>query len=348
MAGLEIRTGKILEAIVTEYILTGEPVGSRTVSRMKDVGLSAASIRNIMSDLTELGYITQPHVSAGRIPTDVGYRFYVDAMLESTPLSVGEQITIESLLGEAGLDIRDVLRQSSSVLAELSRQAGVVTATPALEQTFKTIEFIKVSQDKILVVLISTSGFVQNKMIPDEDNVDQPTLESYSRMLNDMLKDLDLRQARERIEQELVTEKTRVDALLAKVLNLSRIILSQRTSRELFIEGQMNILDDPEFAQVEKLKAILTTFEQKSNLLRILDKTLKARGIQIFIGSEHGLDEISGCSIVAYPIHTGGAVVGSIGVIGPKRMNYQKVVPLVDTTARILIRLLSKIVERAD
>jgi heat-inducible transcriptional repressor len=348
MARFGIRTEKILEAIVTEYILTGEPVGSRTVSKMEDIGLSAASVRNIMSDLTELGYITQPHVSAGRIPTDVGYRFYVDAMLESTPLSFGEQYAIESLLSEAGLDIRDVLRQSSAVLAELSRQAGVVTASPALEQTFKTIEFIKVSQDKILVVLISRNGFVQNKMILDEDDVDQATLESYSRMLNDMLKDLDLSQARERIEQELATEKARVNAILGKVLNLSRIILSQKTSREVFIEGQMNILDDPEFAQVEKLRAILTTFEQKSNLLKILDKTLKARGIQILIGSEHGLDEISGCSIVAYPIRTGGAIVGSIGVIGPKRMNYQKVVPLVDATARILIRLLSRIVERED
>jgi heat-inducible transcriptional repressor len=348
MARLGIRKEQILEAIVTEYILTGEPVGSRTVSRMKDIGLSAASIRNIMSDLTDLGYITQPHVSAGRIPTDVGYRFYVDAMPESTPLSVNEQTAIESLLSEAGLDIRDVLRQSSAVLAELSRQAGVVTATPALEQTFKTIEFIKVSQDKILVVLISRNGFVQNKIILDEDDIDQATLESYSRMLNDMLKDLDLSQARERIEHELATEKVRVNAILAKVLNLSRIILSQKTSREVFIEGQMNILDDPEFAQVERLRAILTTFEQKSNLLKILDKTLKAKGIQILIGSEHGLDEISSCSIIAYPIRTGGAIVGSIGVIGPKRMNYQKVVPLVDTTARILIRLLSKMVERED
>ena len=348
MTGLGIRTEKILEAIVTEYILTGEPVGSRTVSRMKDIGLSAASIRNIMSDLTDLGYITQPHVSAGRIPTDVGYRFYVDAMLEAAPLTVGEQITIESLISEAGLDIRDVLRQSSAVLAELSRQAGVVTATPALEQTFKTIEFIKVSNDKILVVLISTSGFVQNKMILDENNVDQTTLESYSRMLNDMLKDLDLSQAKERIEQELATEKARVNAILAKVLNLSHIILSQKNSREVFIEGQANILDDPEFAQVEKLRAILTTFEQKSTLLKILDKTLKAKGIQILIGSEHGVDKISSCSIVAYPIRTGGAIVGSIGVIGSKRMNYQKVVPLVDTTARILIRLLSRMIERAD
>jgi heat-inducible transcriptional repressor len=345
MQALAKRAEQILKAITWEYILTGEPVGSRTLSRKEHIDLSAASIRNIMSDLTESGYIMQPHVSAGRVPTDRGYRFYVDTIAQHQELGWDEQATIESLIKAAGLDVRDVLRQSSSVLAELSKQAGVVTATPAAEQTFKTIEFIKIADDRILVVLVSTSGMVQNKVIFDEDGIDQDTLEKYSRMLNDMLKDLDLREAREKIELELATEKTRVDAMLAKVLRLGHIILSHQATREIFIEGQSNILDEPEFAQIETLKAILVTFEEKSNLLKILDKTLEARGIQIFIGSEHGLDEIETCSIVAYPIRTAEAVLGSIGVIGPKRMNYQKVVPLVDTTARILTRLLKRIVE---
>lgn len=345
MQGLEKRAEQILQAITWEYILTGEPVGSRTLSKQKDIGLSAASIRNIMSDLTESGYIMQPHVSAGRVPTDRGYRFYVDNIAQPLELGWDEQAAIESLISAAGLDVRDVLRQSSSVLAELSKQAGLVTATSAVEQTFKTIEFIKIAEDRILVVLISTSGMVQNKVIFDEDGINQDTLEKYSRMLNDMLKDLDLREARERIEVELAREKTEVDAVLAKVLRLGHIVLAHETTREIFIEGQTNILDEPEFAQIETLKAILVTFEEKSNLLKILDKTLKASGIQIFIGSEHGLDEIETCSIVAYPIRTDDAVLGSIGVIGPKRMNYRKVVPLVDTTARILTRLLKRIIE---
>jgi heat-inducible transcriptional repressor len=345
MQALQKRSEQILKAIIWEYILTGEPVGSRTLSRKNYIGLSAASIRNIMSDLTESGYIMQPHVSAGRVPTDRGYRFYVDSIPQPQQLGWDEQATIESLIKAAGLDVRDVLRQSSSVLADLSKQAGVVTATPAVEQTFKTIEFIKIADDRILVVLVSTSGLVQNKIIFDEDGINQETLERYSRMLNDMLKDLDLQQARERIEEELAREKTKVDAMLGKVLRLSHIILSQQATREIFIEGQTNILDEPEFAQIETLKAILVMFEEKSNLLKILDKTLEARGIQIFIGSEHGLDEIEACSIVAYPIRTDETVLGSIGVIGPKRMNYQKVVPLVDTTARILTRLLTRIIE---
>ncbi|MCX5863072.1 MAG: heat-inducible transcriptional repressor HrcA [Desulfomonile sp.] len=347
MDGLERRSERILEAIVSEYIASGDPVGSRTLSKKRAIGLSAASIRNIMSDLTESGYITQPHVSAGRIPTDLGYRVYVDAMLSHREPDQSEYATIESLLRAAGLDITDLLRQSSTVLAGLSNQAGVVSAGPVVEQTFKTIELIKVTQDRILVVLISTTGLVRNKMIYDEDNIDQQTLESYGRMLNDMLKDLDLRQAKERIEQELAREKPKVDAILAKTLRLGHIVLSQNIFREVYIQGQTNILDDPEFSQVEKLKALLTTFEEKSNILKILDKTLDAEGIQIFIGSEHGLNELETCSIVAYPIRTQETVVGSIGIIGPKRMDYQKVVLLVDTTARVLTRLLKQIIERA-
>ncbi len=345
MVRLERRSDEILRAIISEYIATGEPVGSRTLSKRLDIGLSAASIRNIMSDLMDWGYIAQPHVSAGRIPTDQGYRFYVDGLLYGGAPAMEDEAAIEASLKIAGLDIRDVLRQSSAVLAEFSRQTGVVTATPPVDQTFKAIDLIKVSEDRILVVLVSTRGLVQNKMILDEDNINQEALEKYSRMLNDMLKDLDLRQARERIEQELALEKTRVNAMLAKALLLGHTILAASTAREIFIEGQINILEEPEFAQIQKLKAILVTFEDKSNLLKILDKTLEAKGIQVFIGSEHGLYEIESCSIIAYPIRTEEASLGSIAVVGPKRMNYLKVIPLVDATARILTQIAKRIIE---
>ncbi len=348
MFSLEKRSERILEALISEYIATGDPVGSRTLSKNKDIGLSAASIRNIMSDLTEYGYITQPHTSAGRIPTDLGYRHYVNSILGVRDTKPGDYAEIESLIKSAGPDVRDVLRQSSLVLAGLSKQAGVVSSGPAKEQTFKTIEFIKVARERILVVLISASGFVQTKTIFDEDDIDQQTLEMYGRMLNDMLKDLDLQQAKVRIEKELALEKTRVDALLAKTLKMGHIVLSQSGPREVFIQGQTNILSDPEFSQIEKLKALLQAFEEKSNLLKILDKTLRAEGIQIFIGSEHGLQDLDVCTIIAYPIRTSDTVVGSIGVIGPKRMNYQKVVPLVDATARVLTKILGKIIERTS
>jgi heat-inducible transcriptional repressor len=301
-----------------------------------------------MSDLTEMGYIAQPHVSAGRIPTDRGYRFYVDSLMSACPLSIEEEIEIEINLRTAGLETKELLKHSSALLAEFSGKAGVFASTsPGQDQTFKTVEFMKLAKDRILVILVSGTGAVQSKVIRDEDDLHQETLERYSRMLNDMLKDLDLEQARARIERELATEKADFDAILSKTLRLCHIILSVTASRELFIEGQTNILEEPEFAHVERLKAILIAFEEKSRLLKILDRTLEARGIQILIGSEHGLGEMESCSIVAYPIRAEGKNVGSIGVIGPKRMNYHKVIPLVDTTARILTKLMKKFVENA-
>jgi heat-inducible transcriptional repressor len=198
-----------------------------------------------------------------------------------------------------------------------------------------------------VVLLVSASGLVQNKLIHDDDRTDQESLERYSRMLNDMLKDLDLRQARERIEQELLQEKTLMDAMLAKALRMGHIVLSGEGDREVFIEGQTNILDEPEFADIEQLKALLVTFQEKSKLLKILDKTLQARGVQIFIGSEHGVGEIESCAIVAYPIHAAEALVASVAVVGPKRMNYPKVVALVDTTGQVLTRLLARAAESA-
>lgn len=347
MQSLEPRSRHILFAIVSEYITTGEPVGSRTIAKNKDIGLSAASIRNIMSDLTEAGYITQPHVSAGRIPTDVGYRSYVDALLKTSLLAPAHNHPdIEALIRAAGTDVRDLLRQSSSILAELSRKTGIVSSTRPEEQRFRTIEFIKVADDRILVVLVSTTGFVQNKVIFDEDGVDQETLERYSRMLNDMLKDLDLRQAKKRIERELAHERARMDAVLSKALKLGHVILSLRADeREIFIDGQTNILDEPEFSDVTQLKALWDTLAEKSKLLKILDKTFEERDLQILIGSEHGLNEIESCSIVAYPIRAGKTGLASISVIGPKRMNYQKVVPLVITTGQALTRLMKRIVE---
>lgn len=345
MSGLGPRSETILNAIVSEYIYSGEPVGSRTVSRKFSVGLSAATIRNIMCDLTELGFIEQPHVSAGRVPTDLGYRVYVDRLVSNQKLNSDDEASIASSIKTAGLDVRDVLRQSSLILAELSRQAGVSICSPVDDQTFKTIEFIKISNDRILVVLVSTTGLVQNKVIYDEDNLDQDSLESYGRMLNDMLKDLDLRQARERIEHELCLEKTRFDLILAKTLRLGHMILSDNSLGEVFVEGKTNIVDDPEFCQIENLKAVLITFEHKSALLKILDKTLRAQGVQIFIGSEHGLDQIKSCSIVAYPLRADKLVLGCVGVLGPKRMDYSKVVPIVDATAAAITRVFRKCLE---
>lgn len=345
MAALEPRAEKILQEIVNEYITTGEPVGSRTVSRKGNVGLSAASVRNIMCDLTESGYITQPHISAGRIPTDMGYRVYVNGLMNARPLPAQERDRIISALKAEPWGNRDLFKQSSAILAGISRQAGLAAATGVADQTFKTIEFIKIADDRVLVILVSSTGSVQSKVIYDENRIQQETLDRYSRQLSDHLKDLTLEEARERIQQEFVSERAQLDAVLLKTLRLCHLILSSYDSKEIFIDGQTNILDDPEFAQIEKLKAILLSFEDKGRLLSLLHKTLKTDGIQILIGQEHGLDEFESCAVVAYPIRSEEKVIGGIGVIGPKRMNYRKVISVVDTTAQVITGLMKKSVE---
>ncbi len=345
MAALEPRAEKILHEIVNEYITTGEPVGSRTVSRKGNVGLSAASVRNIMFDLTESGYITQPHVSAGRIPTDMGYRVYVNALMSSRPLPAKERDRIISALKAEPWGNRDLFKQSSVILAGVSKQAGLAAATSAVDQTFKTIEFIKLADGRVLVILVSSTGSVQSKIIYDENRIQQETLDRYSRQLNDHLKDLTLEEARERIQQEFVSERAQLDAVLLKTLRLCHLILSSYDSKEIFIDGQTNILDEPEFAHIEKLKAILLSFEDKGRLLGLLHKTLKMDGIQVLIGQEHGLDEFESCAVVAYPIRSEEKVIGGIGVIGPKRMNYRKVISVVDTTAQVITGLMKKSVE---
>jgi heat-inducible transcriptional repressor len=342
MHDLEPRAQDILEAIVTEYLSTGDPVGSRTISKKLQSSLSPASVRNVMSDLTDMGLIKQPHVSAGRVPTDSAIRFYVDTIMRSHIKLSEDSKQIESMINIYDANMRDILRRASSVLAELSRQAGVVTTPAALEQTFKTIDFIKVAGDKILVILVSTTGFVLNKLIYDKDGVDQETLERYSRIINDMLKDLDLRQARRKIEMELATEKTMVDAMLTKTLRMGHAVLSVRDEGEIFIEGQTHFLDDPEFAQVEKLKAVLITFEEKNKLLNILEQILDTDSLKILVGEEHGLREMESCSIVAYPVRTDESVAGIVAVVGPKRMNYQKIGGLVYNTGLALGNVLKR------
>ncbi len=342
MDELEPRAQDILDAIVTEYLSTGDPVGSRTISKRLDASLSPASVRNVMSDLTDMGFITQPHISAGRVPTDSAIRFYVDSVIQSQLRKSTDSKTIESLITLDDADMRDILRRASSVLAELSRQAGIGATPAAVEQTFKTIDFIKVADDKILVILVSTTGFVLNKLIYDKDNVSQELLEKYSRKINDMLKDLDLRQARQKIKMELATEKTMVDSMLAKALRLGYAVLSVQSVSEIFIEGQTHLLDDPEFAQIERLKAVLITFEEKSRLLNILEQIFESDSLQILVGAEHGLEEMESCSIVAYPVKTDNAPVGLVAVVGPKRMNYKKIGGLVYNTGLALGNVLKR------
>lgn len=338
---LEERTRAILLAVIDDFIRIGGPVGSRTISKRGDIDISPATIRNIMADLEEIGFLVQPHTSAGRIPTELAIRFYIDSILEITDLTDKEKERIKINLNPKNKEIKDLVRDTSRVLSEISHYASVVS-TPRFSHTvFKVIDFIKVSNNKILAILVSRTGLIYNKIIADDEDLNQDKLNWMSNYLNDILSNLTLEGVREKILQEMESEKTLYDELLMKALTLSKEVIDEQVvDEELFIEGSAYIFDYPEFSDIEKMKSLFHAFEKKHNLIRLLDKVAMAEGIKIFIGSESNIISMNDCALVASPYRKGDRILGSIGIIGPKRMNYSKIIPIVDFSASLVSRIL--------
>jgi heat-inducible transcriptional repressor len=339
MDNLSERSKKILEAIIEDYIGTAEPVGSRSISRRHGFSLSPATIRNVMSDLEELGFLASPHTSAGRIPTDKAFRFYVDSLLTVRGIDPEQEELIQRQCRLYGSDMGDILKETSKLLSSLSHYMGVVV-TPRFNTTiFRHIEFIKLGGRRLLAILVSKSGIVQNKIIEVDVDIDTEDLVRMSNYLNNLLKGLSISELRSRILQEMQDEKVRYDEMLARALKLSEQTLSDNGT-DVFIEGQVNIFDQPEFADVEKMKEIFRTFEEKSQLISLLDRCMESEGVHIFIGSENYIDQMAKMSVITAPYMSGNNTVGVLGVIGPTRMGYDRVIPIVDYTARLLSRFL--------
>jgi heat-inducible transcriptional repressor len=338
--GLGDRNRRILEAIIEEYIDSAEPVGSRTVARRHPLGLSPASVRNVMADLEEMGYLHSPHTSAGRVPTDKGYRFYVDSLLQVRQLTSDEKLRLDSQHHLRGRKIEDVLRDVGQSLSSISSYTGIVMA-PRLETTvFRHIDFVPLSEGRILTVFVARSGLVQNKIIQPSEPVSQRELEQMSQYLNRTLQGLSIQQVKQQILSELKAEKAQYDKLLRRTLELSREALGDELGGQVYIEGAARILDQPEFADVEKMKRLFNAFEQKNVLIELLDQSQQADGVQIFIGSNTEYSGIEGCSLVSSHYANRRGTLGALGVIGPSRMNYSAVIPVVDYTARLLSQVL--------
>jgi heat-inducible transcriptional repressor len=341
---LSDRDRKVLQAIIMDYIQTAEPVGSRVVSKKYKMELSPATIRNVMADLEEMGFLTQPHTSAGRIPTDHAFRYYVDTILEVRKLRQSEQDRIYTGLQEGEMDVNEIMKRASSLLSMLSKQAGVVLAPRFGINLFKHIEFIQLREKKILVILVSKTGDVQNKLIESDEQLSQDELDKYSRYLTEIMGGLSLADAKRRIVEEMKKEKVLFDKLMYRALQLSQKALADEGEGAVYIGGQTNIIRSPEFADVEKMQILLQAFEEKTKIIKLLDKALSAHGIQIFIGGENDFNEMQGCSVVTAPYTRENFTLGTLGVIGPTRMDYSNIIPIVDYTAS----LLSKILENMD
>jgi heat-inducible transcriptional repressor len=336
---LSERSRQILEAIVEDYIVTAEPIGSRTITRRHGLSLSPATVRNVMADLEEMGFLVSPHTSAGRVPTDKAYRFYVDSLVGVNRIAREEREEIRKRCSLTGRDVGEVLKETSKMLSSVSHYMGVVMGPRFTANVFRQIEFVKLSGKKILAILVSQSGSVQNKIIETDEELNVADLTRMANYLNDILKGLTIAQVKKRILEEMQEEKIRYDTLLARALELSRQTL-EGTDAEVFIEGQANILEQPEFADVAKMKEIIRAFEEKGQLLALLERCMAAEGVQIFIGSESHLNRMSGMSLVTATYVTGKDTLGILGVIGPTRMGYAKIIPIVDYTAKQVSRLL--------
>jgi heat-inducible transcriptional repressor len=335
------RGKQILEAIIEDYIATAEPVGSRTVTRSHGLTLSPATVRNVMSDLEEMGFLASPHTSAGRIPTDKAYRFYVDTLLEVRSIAGNEQEEIRKRCRLAGKDLTEALKETSRMLSSLSHYTGIVVAPRFAADYFRHIEFIKLGGSRLLAILVSRNGTVQNKIIDMKDGLRPDDLVRMSNYLNRLLEGLTIGQVKERIVREMQSDKIKYDALLARALELSRQTLDE-TGSEMFIEGQSHILEQPEFTDVSRMREIFRAFEEKGQLLGLLDRCMDAPGVNIYIGAEAHLSQMVGMSLITSTYMTGRNTMGVLGVIGPTRMGYAKVIPIVDYTAQLVSRLLEQ------
>jgi heat-inducible transcriptional repressor len=335
------RDRQILTSVINEYILTAEPVGSRNISRRYDIKLSSATIRNVMSDLEEMGFLHQPHTSAGRIPTEKALRFYVDSILKVKSLDPREKDRIRKKYKFSELEAADLIKQTSEVLSVLSHHVSIVSAPKLVGTILKHIEFIKISRNRILVIFVSQSGFVQNRIIEDKDDIAQDELDKYTNYLGEILVGVSLEQVRGKIEEEMKKEKIAYDQLLSRALQLTQKVFGKEKEPELFMEGQANLLECPEFSEVGRMKTLLQALEEKKLLLHLLDKTMGAAGIQIFIGSEVPVSEMQTLSVITSPYRQGEKVVGALGIIGPTRMNYLKLIPIVEYSAQLLTEFLN-------
>ncbi|WP_193174255.1 heat-inducible transcriptional repressor HrcA [Oricola nitratireducens] len=345
---LDERSRDIFRLIVDSYLQEGEPLGSRTLSKKLPMSLSPASVRNVMSDLEALGLIYSPHVSAGRLPTEQGLRFFVDAFMDTGEVSDNERELIESQIqrDNAPKSVEKLLTDASQMLSGLSRGAGLVL-TSKREGILKHIEFIRLEEKKALAVLVWESGEVENRVIDLPAGTTASQLSQAANYLNHYGRDRSLNEARRVIEERQTALKSEVDAVSADLIARGLAVWSgseEGQPAQLIVRGRSNLLEDvQDKEQIERLKLLFDELERKDEIIRMLDLTETGSGVKIFIGSENRLFSLSGSSLVVAPYRDSSRnVVGAIGIIGPTRLNYARIVPVVDYTAQLIGKLMER------
>lgn len=336
---LDKRSRTLLKALVEHYIADGQPVGSRALSRFSGLDLSPATIRNVMADLEEAGFVASPHTSAGRVPTARGYRLFVDNLLTVQPLEARQMGAMEEAL--QGKPSSQIITCASQLLSSLTRFAGVVVAPRRASSRIRQIEFLSLSEKRILLIIVTTDGEVQNRILNSEKAYTSSELVSAANYLNQNFAGLDFAQIRQHLATEIQQLRNDITPLMALALAAGDAALSENAAPYV-ISGERNLLDVEELSSnMKRLRELFDLFDQRSSLIRLLDVSNRAEGVQIYIGGESGIATLDECSVIASPYTVNGQIVGTVGVIGPTRMAYERVIPIVDITARLLSSALS-------
>jgi len=338
--GLPSRYCEILDILIADYIASAMPVGSRTIAKKYSGHLSPATIRNVMADLTEMGFLNQPHTSAGRVPTSNGMRYYVDTLLKKRELTGREMEVIRERCGGDEKEMGSILGRTSKLLAKVSKYAGIV-ATPNTERIiFKQIQFMLLSKGRVLGIFVSRDGSVQNRLIDSDEELTLSDLERISNYCNNAFMGLSLKEAKEKVQSELDADYVEYDRLLKKAMVLSKHVFDGVPDSDLVIEGQFQLLDTPEFSESDKFKIIVQGLEEKRKIMHLLERCEDGNGVRIFIGADVSIDGLDSVGVVGAPYYKNNRIVGTLGVIGPMRMDYSSVVPIVDFTAKVLSDIL--------
>lgn len=343
---MDERCRELLAHLIKTHITTGEPVGSRTIAKLTREGLSAATVRNAIADLEEAGYLEQPHTSAGRVPTDKGYRFYVDHLIERTRLSQTDQATIErGMFAERWESVEHLMSRTSYLLSHFSESVGIVISPNPTNEAIQHIEFVRLSDGRILVITVLRSGLVQDRLIRISDPFTQDELDSTARYLNANFAGRTLVSIREELLKRMMEEKALYDRLLQNAILLCEQGLkdSPDSAREVFVDGASNMITKPDFADTERMRELFRIFEEKSRLVKLLNECVEpATRLSVRIGAENNLPTLHNCAVITSSYGYGDQIVGSLGVVGPMRMEYARTISVVSYVARLLERALAE------
>ena len=335
---LDHRAQYLLKSLIERYIAEGQPVGSRVLAKQTGLELSPATIRNVMADLEELGYIASPHTSAGRVPTPKGYRFFVDSLMVVKPLDENE---IHRLEGELVADRpQQLVSSAAQLVSQLTHFAGVIVTPKRREASFRHLEFLRLSERRVLLIIVTPEGDVQNRILHTDRAYSQTQLVEATNFFNRHYAGQPFGALRSLLTEELTSLREDIVGLMTAAVDVGTAAMDEGES--LFVTGEKNLLNADDLASnMGRLRRLFDLFEQKTSLLHLLDAAQKAQGVQLYIGDESGLVPLDECSVVTAPYEVDGQVIGTLGVIGPTRMAYERVIPIVDITAKLLSNALT-------